>query len=68
MKDHRIVVNPFRMISPKLDSEALRLEEFHEKPFSETVALQEGLLIMVSKAIEITRLLQRPSSVDPRHR
>jgi hypothetical protein len=47
------------MISPKLDSEALRLEEFHEKPFSETVALQEGLLIMVSKAIEITRLLSK---------
>jgi Na+/phosphate symporter len=59
MKDHRIVVNPFRMISPKLDSEALRLEEFHEKPFSETVALQEGLLIMVSKAIEMTRLLSK---------
>ncbi|MGO9570498.1 MAG: hypothetical protein ACLP5H_23450 [Desulfomonilaceae bacterium] len=59
MKDHRIVVNPFRMISPKLDSEALRLEELHEKPFSESVALQEGLLIMVSKTIEMTRLLSK---------
>ncbi len=59
MKDQRIVVNPFRIISPKLDSEALRLEELHEKPFSESVALQEGLLIMVSKIIEMTRLLSK---------
>jgi Na+/phosphate symporter len=59
MKDQRIVVNPFRIISPKLDSEALRLEGLHEKPFSESVALQEGLLIMVSKIIEMTRLLSK---------
>jgi Na+/phosphate symporter len=59
MKDHRIVVNPFRIISPKLDSEAVRLEELHEKPFSESVALQEGLLIMISKIIEMTRLLSK---------
>jgi Na+/phosphate symporter len=59
MKDQRIVVNPFRIISPKLDSEAVRLEEFHEKPFSESVALQEGLLIMVSKIVEMTRLLSK---------
>jgi Na+/phosphate symporter len=59
MKDQRIVVNPFRMMSPKLDSEAVRIEEFHEKPFSESVALQEGLLIMVSKTVEMTRLLSK---------
>ncbi len=59
MKDHRIVVNPFRMISPKLDFEALRLGELHEKPFSESVALQEGLLIMISKILEMTRLLSK---------
>ncbi len=59
MKDQRIVVNPFRIISPKLDSEAIRLEGLHEKPFSESVALQEGLLIMISKIIEMTRLLSK---------
>ncbi|MGB6066326.1 MAG: hypothetical protein WBG50_16105 [Desulfomonilaceae bacterium] len=59
MRDQRILVNPFRMISPKLDSEALRLEELYEQPFSESVTLQKGLLIMISKIIEMTRLLSR---------
>ena len=59
MRDQRILVNPFRMISPKLDSEALRLEELYEQPFSESVTLQKGLLIMISKIIEMTRLLSK---------
>jgi Na+/phosphate symporter len=59
MKDVRIVVNPFRMMSPKLDSEALRLEELHTKSISESVSLQEGLLIMISKILEMARLLSK---------
>jgi Na+/phosphate symporter len=59
MKDKRIVVNPFRMISRKLDSEAVRLERLHEQPFSEAMDLEEGLLVMISKIIAITQLLSK---------
>lgn len=57
MKDKRIVVNPFRMMSPKLDSEALKIEELHERPVSESFGLDEGLLVMLSKLLEMTRLI-----------
>ncbi len=57
MKDKRIVVNPFRMMSPKLDSEALKIEELHERPVSESVGLDEGLLVMLSKLLEMARLI-----------
>ncbi|MBI4963776.1 MAG: hypothetical protein HY913_10920 [Desulfomonile tiedjei] len=57
MKDKRIVVNPFRMMSPKLDSEALKIEELHKRPVSESFGLDEGLLVMLSKLIEMARLV-----------
>lgn len=59
MKDKRIVVNPFRMISRRLDSEAVRLEKLHEQPFSESLDLEEGLLVMISKIIAMTELLSK---------
>ncbi|HMK34713.1 MAG TPA: hypothetical protein VK463_06585 [Desulfomonilaceae bacterium] len=59
MKDQRIVVNPFRMISPKLDSEASKFEELHEIPVSESHAPEEGLLIMVSKLVEMSKILSK---------
>jgi len=59
MKDKRIVVNPFRMMSPKLDSEALKIEELHERPVSESFGLDEGLLVMLSKLLEMNRLIHQ---------
>jgi Na+/phosphate symporter len=59
MKDQRIVVNPFRMISPKLDSEAARVQDLHELPVSESHAPEEAVLIMMSKLIEINRILSK---------
>jgi len=59
MKEKAIFVNPFRMLSPKLDQEALKLETLHEQPVSPAVTLEEGLLIMISKLIEMTRLLSK---------
>jgi len=59
VKDKSVFFNPFRILSPKLNEEALRLEELHTRPFSESVSLEEGLLIMISKAIEMTRLLSK---------
>ncbi len=32
MKDKHVFFNPFRLISPKLDREASRLEELYESP------------------------------------
>lgn len=59
MKETSIFVNPFRILSPKLDHEALRLEELHTRPVSESVTLEEGLLIMTSKLIEMARCVSK---------
>lgn len=59
MKDHRIVVNPFRIISPKLDAEASRLAALYESPPEEVTCLEEGLLVMVSKLLQMTDLLYK---------
>ncbi len=64
MKDKRIFANPFRIMSPKLNSEALRIEELHERPVSSTLTLEEGLLVMVSKLIEMTRLIHEGFTTD----
>jgi Na+/phosphate symporter len=58
MKDKRIVVNPFRILSPKLDLEALKLEELYEKPVSESFTLDEGLVVMLSKLIQMNRIIR----------
>ena len=58
MKDKRVFFNPVRMLSPKLDSEAIKLEELYQHPVSESFTLEEGLLVMLSKLVEMTRLLK----------
>lgn len=59
MKHKEVFFNPFRMLSPRLHAEAMRMEELYEKPVSESVSLEEGLLIMISKIIEMTRVLSK---------
>lgn len=59
MKDQRLVVNPFRIISPKLDAEASRLAGLYETPPEEVTCLEEGLLVMVSKLLQMTELLYK---------
>ena len=56
MKDKHIFFNPVRMISPKLDSEAERLEELHRQPVSATFTFEQGLVVMLCKLIEMIRL------------
>lgn len=58
MKDKRVFFNPVRMLSPKLDSEAIKLEELYQHPISESFTLEEGLLVMLSKLVEMTRLVR----------
>ena len=59
MKSKEIFYNPFRLISPKLDSEASRLEEIYESPPEEVTCLEEGLLIMMNKIIRMTGLIRK---------
>lgn len=64
MKEKDVFFNPIRMISPKLDLEATRLEELHKAPVSDSFTLEEGLVVMVSKLIQMTRLLQEAFAKD----
>lgn len=59
MKNKDVFFNPFRLISPKLDAEASRLDELHGPPPEEVTCLEEGLLVMTDKLIEMTGLLRK---------
>jgi hypothetical protein len=59
MKDNQIFFNPFRIISPKLNAEASRLSEIFETPPPDVSCLEEGLLVMISKLIEMNGLLRK---------
>jgi len=59
MKEKHVFFNPFRLISPKLDSEASRLEELYESPPADVSCLEEGLLVMLSKLIEMTDIAHK---------
>ncbi len=59
MKNKRVFSNPFRMLSPKLDYESLRMEELHKKAFAESVSIEEAMLITISKVIEMSKLLSK---------
>ncbi len=66
MKDKNVFFNPFRLISPTLDSEASRIEELYETPPEDVTCLEEGLLVMCSKLIEMTDCVQKSLVVsDP---
>lgn len=57
VKTESFIVNPFRVLSPSVDAEVLRLKDLHRRRVSESSTLQEGVLIMISKLIEMTRLV-----------
>ncbi len=59
MRKKEVFFNPFRLISPKLDAEASRLEALYESPPEDVTCLEEGLLIMVGKLIEMAGLLRK---------
>lgn len=59
MKEDRLFFNPFRMLSPKLHREAIRIEELPDKPVADGIPLEEGLLIMTGKLIEMARLVSK---------
>ncbi|MBI5571375.1 MAG: hypothetical protein HY914_15635 [Desulfomonile tiedjei] len=52
--------DPFSVFGPPLDTRTLQVDTLHDRPVSESVTLQEGLLIMIGKLMEITRLIAGP--------
>ena len=59
MKNEELFYNPFKMLSPKLTGEIEHMEGLYEKPVSDELSLQEGLLVMTSKLIEMCRMLSK---------
>lgn len=59
MKNESLFFNPFRIISPRLDAEASRLTEMFESRPEGVTSLEEGLLVMTSKLIELAVLARK---------
>jgi len=59
MNENSPFTNPFRILSPRHHAESLRMEELYQEPVSQSVPLGEGLMVMLSKLIEMTRLLSK---------
>ena len=67
MKNEQVFFNPFRIISPKLNVEASRLEKLFESPPAEMTCLEEGLLVMTGKLIEMAKLIHKSLIIpDPK--
>jgi Na+/phosphate symporter len=64
MKDQRVLWNPFRMISPKLDEEIGKIEELYRADVSQTRTPEESILIMLAKLIQVTRILSASSKAE----
>lgn len=58
MKDQRLFWNPFRMISPKLNSEVGGIDELHHADASTGHSPEEDILIMLAKLIHVTKILR----------
>jgi phosphate:Na+ symporter len=52
-------INPFRLISPRLDTDLGRLHELLGAPPADVSTLEEGLLVMCSKLIELSSTLYK---------
>ncbi|HVN78396.1 MAG TPA: hypothetical protein VMW38_05315, partial [Terriglobia bacterium] len=59
MKKTKFFVNPFKIISPKLNAELIRLDQSPSVNATEMTCLEDGLLIMLDKLIEMTHLMHR---------
>ena len=57
LKEKQLFFNPFRLISPKLNAEASRLDEIYESRPQEMTCLEEGLLVMLKKLHAMADLL-----------
>ena len=57
MAQKRLFKNPFRVFSPGVNEEVLRLKGLHQRRVSASTALYEGLIIMLSKLVEMGNIL-----------
>ncbi len=59
MKDKTLFFNPHPLITPELNPESVRMKVPDTRPVSVPISLQEGLLVMISKIIEMIGLLSK---------
>jgi Na+/phosphate symporter len=59
MNDKPANKHPFSEVCGEVEVSALRLEDLYKRPVSDAVSPAEGILIMTSKIIEMTRVLSR---------
>lgn len=57
MTEKPFQINPFQVFSPQVDREVRRLEELRGVQVSESSTLQEGLISLLDKVIEMTEIL-----------
>lgn len=66
MKSNEIFFNPFRIISPKLDSEASRLHQIYDSPPEEITTAEEGLLVIMNNLMQMVPMIRKSVSIfDP---
>ncbi|MBI5572307.1 MAG: hypothetical protein HY914_20355 [Desulfomonile tiedjei] len=59
MNNERANKHPFSTVGDEVDISTLRLEDLYKRPVSDAVSPAEGILIMTSKIIEMTRMLSK---------
>lgn len=59
MKNTQIFINPFRLISPRLDAEACRFAQLFEVAPEEITCLEDGLLMMTGNLLKLTGLIRK---------
>ena len=66
MKEKQIFYNPFRLISPTVNAEASRIRDLVDARPEDITCLEEGMIVMCNKLIEMTELLHKDLLVhDP---
>lgn len=59
MNHKRLFAYPLKVTSMGSEVRGTRLEDLHERPFSESATVEDALLVMISKVIQLTRLLSK---------
>jgi Na+/phosphate symporter len=67
MSEKPFYENPFETSSPAIDGEVSRLQGLHTKRVAESSTFQEGVLILISKLIEMTKLSSKCFVTEDRY-
>jgi Na+/phosphate symporter len=59
MNEQGVFLNPLHSVSASLSTETIRLDAQYKRSVPEPVSLQTGLLVMIDKAIDVTKILSK---------